>query len=186
MQTDTPQQETQSRRDMIFKEAVSFLKSLLLAIVVVLLVTTFVFQIVYVEGGSMRNTLQDGEIMLVTKYQYYLHAPERFDVVVCRYPDRGNINFVKRIVGVPGDTVAMEGGILYVNGEPIEEGYIDFPSGYTLQETVIAPDHYFVMGDNRASSNDSRNAQVGQLTRQQISGRVRLVFWPLSEMRVIH
>jgi len=145
------------------------------------LVTTFLAEPIRVDGRSMRNTLQDGELMLATKLEYWLGDPERFDVVICHYPAEGKTRFVKRIVGVPGDTVAIAGGILYVNGEPVDESYIDFRPSYALPEETVREGHYFVLGDNRASSMDSHI--VGQLTRDQILGRIRYVLWPPGEAR---
>lgn len=182
---NTPQAE-HSKKDRIIQELISWGKSLLFAVVLMLVLTNFVFQVVYVDGSSMAETLHSGDRMFVTKYEYLLGDPARYDVVVCRYPDRGNTNFVKRVVAVPGDTVAMYGGVLYVNGEAIEEEYIDYPARQDMAETIVEEDHYFVMGDNRASSNDSRNPRVGQLTRDQIHGKVRAVIWPLPDFRVIH
>lgn len=166
------------------RELLSWIGSLATAVIAALLIITFVFQIIYVDGPSMMNTLLDGERMFVTKINYRFHDPERFDVVVCHYPERGNQNFVKRIVGVPGDTVAVRGGQLYVNGEVVAEDYIDNPPQYTMEAVTVAEGHYFVLGDNRAISNDSHI--VGQLTRDQIVGEVQAVVWPLSSIRAIH
>ena len=145
------------------------------------LITTFLAEPIRVDGRSMRNTLQDGELMLATKLDYLLGDPGRFDVVICHYPDEGSTRFVKRIVGIPGDTVAISGGVLYINGEPVREDYIDFKPNYFLPEETVRQGHYFVLGDNRASSMDSHI--VGQLVRSQILGRVRCVLWPPGEVR---
>lgn len=160
--------------------------SLLMAVLLALFLTVFVFQIIGVDGVSMADTLQDNERMFVTKFDYLLGNPQRFDVVVCHYPDRGNINFVKRIVGIPGDTVAVHGGLLYVNGEAIQEDYITYLPYYEMTDTLVEEGHYFVLGDNRTRSNDSHSPEVGQLARSQIKGKVRAVIWPLSAMRWIH
>lgn len=165
------------------RELFSWIGSLATAIIAALLIITFVFQIILVDGPSMMNTLQDGERMFVTKINYRFHDPERFDVVVCHFPERGRENFVKRIVGVPGDTIAVRNGQLYVNGEMVQEDYIDYPPQYTMEEVTVAEGHYFVLGDNRAVSNDSHI--VGQLTRDQIVGEVQAVIWPLSAIRTI-
>ena len=133
----------------------------------------------------MANTLGEGGGMLVAEYRYLLGDPDRFDVVICNYPDRGNTKFVKRVVGIPGDTVAVFGGLLYINGEPVYEDYIEYPPHYMLPETEVAEGHYFVLGDNRANSNDSHVDAVGQLERRQILGRVDAVVWPFSDARWI-
>ena len=150
--------------------------------------STFLFcflimQPMRVQGESMRDTLQNGDLMWVTKYDYILGAPERFDVVICNFPQEGETNFVKRIVGVAGDTVAIQDGSLYINQVRVEEPYIDFPPNYEMPPTEIAQGHYFVLGDNRTSSKDSHI--VGQLTRSQIRGHVQYVFWPFDQARKI-
>lgn len=170
----------------IGREILEWILVIVVAVGAALLIRTFIFEPVRVEGNSMNNTLHDQEYMLVTKYQYLFGDPQRFDVVICHYPDRGNTNFVKRIVGIPGDTVAVREGVLYVNGEAVDEPYIDYKPNYTLQDTVIEDGHYFVLGDNRPNSNDSHAPGVGQLERRQIVGKVRLVVWPISEFRTIH
>lgn len=181
------QRQADSKKQKDFKKEIfEWLKAIAIAVVFYLLLSAFVFQIIYVDGYSMTDTLMDGERMFVTKYQYIFSDPERFDVVICHYPDRGKTNFVKRIVGVPGDTIAISGGILYVNGEAVEEGYINYPPIYDIHEQVVPDGYYFVMGDNRASSNDSRNPNVGPLAESQIVGKVRAVVWPLSHWRSIH
>ena len=157
----------------------------LLVVAIVLPVRAFAVDWMPVQGDSMKNTLQDGECMLVTKYDYLLGDPERFDVVICHYEGRGNTHFVKRVVGIPGDTVAVRGGTLYVNGEAVDEPYIDYPPDYTLEETTVEAGHYFVLGDNRANSNDSHVPTVGQIARDDIVAHVRYVFWPLNSMRAI-
>lgn len=175
----------ESRLRKFLQWLISWAKSFLMALVIVLVLTVLVFQIIGVDGTSMANTLADGERLFVAKYPYVLGDPERFDVVICNYPERGSTKFVKRIVGVPGDTVAVYEGLLYINGEPVHEEYIDYPPYYMLPETQVEQGHYFVLGDNRANSNDSHVASVGQLERRQILGRVDAVVWPFSDIRRI-
>lgn len=162
-------------------------------VVLALLIRQFVLEPVRVKGGSMLSTLQNGEIMLVTKADYLLGEPQRQDVVICHYPGRYLDKwklipqyFVKRIIGLPGDTVAIEEGVVLINGEPLEEPYLD--ESRTRRKTSMAPvtlgaDEYFVMGDNRDNSNDSR--RVGPLKRRAIIGRVRTVFFPFNSVRRI-
>lgn len=148
-----------------------------------LLIAAFVFQPIYVKGESMLNTLKNGEMMIVTKYDYLFNDPDRFDVVICNFPGEGQTVFVKRIVGIPGDRIAIENGMLYINGKAATESYISFPANYMMPETLVETGKYFVLGDNRASSKDSHI--VGQLDKRQILGHVRQVVWPLSEYRMI-
>ena len=184
--------------------------TLLAAVLIALTIRTFVFTLVKVEGASMNDTLADREIMLVTKYQYSSTwlcfpwqdsetkekaprftvggNPQRFDVVICRYPDRGDTNFVKRVVGLPGDTVALKEGYLYVNGEKYEEAYIDDDyrvrggsNGYSFGPYTVPEGEFFVMGDHRNNSNDSR--ALGSISRNMIVGHVRHVLYPFDSWR---
>lgn len=183
--TVTPNKQPDNSRR-IARAITEWVKSFAIAAVGVLIFTALIAQPVRVEGTSMENTLKDREQMIVTKFEYLLGDPERFDVVICRYPERGLTRFVKRIVGVPGDTVAVSGGVLYINGEPVMEPYIAYPPNYLLDEVTVMPGHYFVLGDNRSSSNDSHLPSVGQLSRDKIIGKVRFVVWPLSEIRAVN
>ncbi len=167
------------------REIFEWVLVVVVAVVAALVIRTFIFEPVRVDGESMLYTLHDKEYMIVTKYDYLFSDPERFDVVICHYPDRGNTNFVKRVVGIPGDTLAVHDGYLYVNGEKMPEEYIVNRPNYEMEDQVIKEGHYFVMGDNRSHSNDSHVGSVGQLERGQIVGHVRIVAWPFSEFRTI-
>ncbi len=182
-QPNQAEEAGKEKKKSLGREVVEWVLVVVVAVAAALVIRTFIFEPVRVDGNSMINTLHHNEYMIVTKYQYLFDDPERFDIVICHYPGRGNTNFVKRVVGIPGDTVAMRGGVLYVNGEPVEEEYIDYPANYEMAEVTVEEGHYFVLGDNRASSNDSHI--IGLLTRSQIVGKVRLVAWPFSEFRVI-
>jgi len=182
-QPNQAEEAGKEKKKSLGREIVEWVLVVVVAVAAALVIRTFVFEPVRVDKNSMINTLHHNEYMIVTKYQYLFDDPERFDIVICHYPGRGNTNFVKRVVGIPGDTVAMRGGVLYVNGEPVEEEYIDYPANYEMAEVTVEEGHYFVLGDNRASSNDSHI--IGLLTRSQIVGKVRLVAWPFSEFRVI-
>lgn len=119
------------------QELVEWVVTLAVAVAIALVVRTFLFEPVRVDGSSMAETLVNGEIMFVTKPEYLLGDPQRFDVVICHYPDRGDTNFVKRVVGLPGDTVAVENGFLYVNGEKYEENYLTYRPNYAVPPTYI-------------------------------------------------
>ncbi len=179
------QAEGTEKKKSVGREVMEWILVVVVAVAAALLIRTFVFEPVRVDGESMLNTLHNNEYMIVTKYDYLFSDPDRFDVVICHYPDRGSTNFVKRVVGVPGDTVAVREGYLYVNGEKYEEEYLDYRPNYEMPEQTIREGHYFVMGDNRSHSNDSHVSSVGQLTRDQIVGHVRLVAWPFSSFRTI-
>lgn len=162
-------------------------------IAVALLIRQFAVEFVRVKGSSMRSTLENGEVMLVTKAEYLFGEPKRQDVVICHYPNRYMDKwklipqyFVKRIIGLPGETVSIEEGVVHIDGAPLEEPYLD--ENYTRRRTSMEPvklgaDEYFVMGDNRDNSNDSR--RIGPLKRRAIIGHVRRVLWPLKGFRRI-
>lgn len=165
------------------KEILSWIMTFAVAIALALVIRTFIFEPVRVDGGSMNYTLANNEYMIVSKYDYWLGEPERFDVVICHYPNRGRTNFVKRLVGLPGDTVSMLNGTLYLNGEAVDEPYITNRANYNMQAVTLGEDEYFVLGDNRSSSNDSHT--IGPLSRKDIKGHVRLVVFPFTDFRAV-
>lgn len=149
-------------------------------------VRTFIFEPVRVDGQSMLNTLQDNEFMIASKFDYLMGDPERFDIVICDYPNTDDGMYrVKRVIGLPGETLELIAGKLYINGEYVEQNF-----EMTENETYFGPytvpeGCYFVMGDNRNNSKDSRSPMVGALTRDQIKGHVRVVIYPLDRIRKI-
>ena len=217
---ETPAKETVNDRKTkkkvkksVGQEILSWVLTLLVAVVAALLIRSFVFEPVRVDGQSMDDTLANGEIMFVTKFDYsstwlsfpwqsnadkekaaritFGGNPRRFDVVICRYPGRGDTNFVKRVVGLPGDTIRLENGYLYVKeaGQEEEvrydEPYIndEYRSGIlnNFNAYTVPEGKYFVMGDHRNNSNDSRS--VGPIERNMIVGHVRQVVYPFSRWR---
>lgn len=165
----------------------------LVVMLLVLLVRQFVFEPVRVKGRSMLSTLNNGEIMLVTKLDYLVGAPRRQDVIICHYPgrylDKWKIipqYFVKRLIGLPGDTVEIREGVVYINGRELHEPYLD--PAHTRRKPNMEPltlgeGEYFVLGDNRDNSNDSR--RIGPIGRKHLVGRVRCVFLPFGKARKI-
>ncbi len=178
--TETKAEDKKGKKKM--SEVLSWVLTLLGAVALALLIRTVLFEPVRVVGNSMLDTLQNGEIMFVTKLDYLTGDPQRFDVVICHYPGRTE-NFVKRVVGLPGDHVAVSQGVLLVNGESVQEDYIHYPPRYTLPDTVVPDGCYFVLGDNRANSNDSH--VLGPINRSQIVGHVRSVVFPFNRWRGI-
>ncbi|WP_084659212.1 signal peptidase I [Thermogemmatispora onikobensis] len=143
----------------------------------------FAIQNFYVEGMSMEPNLHDKELILVDKWSYLFHAPARGDVIVFVAPPNPSQDYVKRIIGVPGDVITIQGTTVIVDGVTLHETYVDprrqgnpYPS---FSNRVVPPDSYFVLGDNRAGSSDSRD--WGFVPRKNIIGRAALVYWPLGE-----
>lgn len=178
------QEKKEEKKKTVGQEILSWIVTFAVAIVLALGIRTLIFEPVRVDGHSMDYTLADDEYMIVTKYDYLFGEPERGDVVICHYPDRGRTNFVKRLVALPGDTVSMLNGTLYVNGEPVDEPYITNRANYNMQAVSLGKNEYFVLGDNRSSSNDSH--LIGPISRDQIKGHVRCVAFPFKDARVVH
>ena len=181
------------------QEILSWVWTLLAAVVIATLLRAFVAEPIRVDGTSMTNTLQDGEIVLVSKLDYLTGDMQRGDIVICRYPNRveKTINlgaslafvdytiFVKRLVALPGDTVEIRNTVLYVNDEPVEnpEKLGSLPRDYARR--TLGADEYFVMGDNRLTSHDSRTDNVGPLSKSMILGKAKRVIFPFSNWRSV-
>ncbi|MCR4787841.1 MAG: signal peptidase I [Lachnospiraceae bacterium] len=162
---------------------------LLLVLIGVFLVVTYVGQRVEVIGSSMEPTLTDKDHLLVDKLSYRLHDPERFDIVVFPYKYETNTFYIKRVIGLPGETVYIdEEGNIYINGEILEEGYgketIRNP-GLAYEPIKLGLNEYFVLGDNRNNSMDSRDPNVGNLKRNVIIGKAFIRVFPFPKMGVI-
>ena len=173
------------------KEILSWILTLGAAVVIALVIRTFLFEPVRVDGHSMDDTLANGEIMFVTKPEYLAGEPQHGDVVICHYPGRGKTNFVKRVIGVPGDTLMFVDNVLLRNGEVVEEDYLT-PSrnrnGFSMRPITLGENEYFVCGDNRDNSHDCRNLTNGTpeaIARDMIVGHVRYVVYPFSDARSI-
>ena len=173
------------------KELLSWILTFVVAVAIALPVRAFVFEPIRVDGESMCDTLQDGEVMIVTKPEYLFGDPEHGDVIICKYPERKE-NFVKRVMGVPGDVIAIEANVVYRNGEALDEPYLT-PSrndnGFSMAPFELGEGEYFVMGDNRDNSHDSRNyyswSRPAAITRDMIVGHVRWVVFPFGNVRGI-
>lgn len=174
------------------KEMISWILTIGTAVIAAILIRSFLFEPIRVDGSSMSNTLHDRELVLVTKPEYLLGSPSRQDVIICKYPHRQNQYFVKRLIALPGDTVEIRydrenrTNVVYVNGEPTDEPYLTpalNDSDNSRAAVLLGPDQYYVLGDNRDDSNDSR--YVGPIQRSQIIGHVRFVFFPFSKIRGI-
>lgn len=159
-------------------------ETIVLAVVLFLLLQLVVrnFRIL---GDSMLPTLETGQFVLVERVSYWFSAPRRGDVVIFEYPRAPQEDFIKRIIGLPGETVEIEGGSVYINGNLLVEPYLAGQPTLTYRpiRLTLGPDEYFVMGDNRAASSDSRS--WGPLPRRNIIGRAWLCYWPPSRWGVI-
>jgi len=188
---EVQQTEPEKKKVDVKKEIISWILTLSVAVIAALAIRTLIFEPVRVDGSSMADTLQNGEVMLVTKPEYLLGDPQFGDVVICKYPGRTE-KFVKRVMGVPGDELMIISNVVYRNGEPLDEPYLTpdrNDNGFSMAPFKLGDDEYFVMGDNRDNSHDSRNyynyLTPAALTRDMIIGKVRAVVFPFGSIRGI-
>ena len=167
--------------------ALKWTRDLLLSMVLAILVILFIYQPVKVEGTSMMPSLEDQERIFINKfiYRFGMEDIERGDMVVFWYPGDPSKSYIKRIIGLPGDTIEINNGAVTLNGRALEESYV--PGAYrdtqSVAKTVVPPDHYYVLGDHRSSSNDSR--AWGPVHRRHIYGKAVFIYWPLDKMGLI-
>lgn len=177
------------------KEVFSWLKAIVVALVIAFVIRTFIFVPVIVEGESMMPTLHNADRMIVSKISNYIGELERGDIVVFHATE--SKDYIKRVIAIPGDTLEYREDMLYINEEPVDEPYLDefraqmngFPltENFTLEqvtgETVVPEGAYFVMGDNRQNSKDSR--EIGFVEKEEIVGKTNFVFWPLDDFGTV-
>ena len=173
------------------REMISTLLYLLIVLCATYVVIHYVGQRTEVQGASMESTLNDGDNLIVDKITYRFRDPQRFDIIVFPFQYEQDTYYIKRIIGLPGETVQIDlDGTIYINGEVLEENYgreIIKPEndGIAIEPVVLGKDEYFVMGDNRNNSSDSRIEVVGNIHRDDIVGRAWMRIWPLSEIGIL-
>ena len=178
-------------RSSLWAEARLLMRDLIFALMIAALVIVFIVQPVKVEGTSMLPRLHDGERIFVNKliyYDEYRWAPkvERGDIVVFWFPDDPSKSYIKRVVGLPGDTVELREGNVLINGGVLNENYLDPKSNLStrsLAPVYVKPNYYFVMGDNRDNSSDSRS--WGLVPKKYVYGKALFRYWPLGTAKVI-
>ncbi len=157
----------------------------LIVLVVTYLVFSYVTQRTQVKGSSMETTLYDGDNIMMDKLSYHLRDIERNEVI-CFTAPRAKETLIKRVIGLPGESVRISGGAIYINGEIIEDriGGISF-AGRAESEILLGRNEYFVLGDNRGDSIDSRYEEIGNVNRRDILGRAFFLFYPFNRIRVV-
>lgn len=151
---------------------------LLRGLAVVAVLHLFVLQISVVRGQSMRPCLEDGDRLVIDRLCYQVLDVSRFDVVVLQAPNLPEVDFVKRVIGLPGDHVRIADGRVYVNGEEVDAQVAAVPDHAELAELEVSEGHYFVLGDNRPVSFDSR--EFGLVPAENLRGKVRARLWPIA------
>ena len=152
------------------------------------MIVTFVGQRTRVSGQSMETTLQDGDNLIVDKISYRFHDPSRYDIIVFPYQYEENVYYIKRIIGLPGETVQIIDGEVYINGELLGENYgkeVMMYYGTAEEPITLGENEYFVLGDNRNNSKDSRYEVVGNISRDVIIGRAWVRIWPLKSFGIL-
>lgn len=176
-ESEIPDQSTPG----ILAEFRGWLKDILLAVVIAFLMVVFLYQPVKVEGTSMQPELLDQERIFVNKFVYHFEEIHRGDIVVFWYPKDPSKSFIKRVLGVPGDVVSIRDGQVHINGQPVEERYV--PRGYQDADSYppvrVREGHYYVLGDHRNASNDSRS--WGLVPRKYIYGKAVFRYWPVEK-----
>lgn len=181
--------EKNNKKKIDWKETVSFLLYIAVVFIITYLVIHYVGQRTEVIGTSMEYTLSDGDNLIVDKISYRFREPERFDIIVFPYKYQEDTYYIKRIIGLPGETVRIgEDGTIYINDEELKESYgreVIKDSGTAAEPVKLGEGEYFVLGDNRNASSDSRDPSVGIIKREDIIGRAWLRIYPFSRFGFI-
>ncbi|MCT8136996.1 signal peptidase I [Anaerobacillus sp. CMMVII] len=181
------------RKQKIKKEIISWAQTLVVVLVLVVAIRAFLFTNYIVYGSSMMPTIQDRERVIINKIGYDVGSPERFDMIVFHATE--TTDYIKRIIGLPGDTIEFREDNLYINGELMEETYLnemkeeyktrsytdDFNLEWLTGEKQVPEGHIFVLGDNRRNSIDSRH--IGFISMDQIVGKADIAYWPIKDFR---
>lgn len=164
------------------------MRDLVLSVLIAVAIILFLYQPVKVEGTSMMPALSDQERIFINKFTYRFGIEDihRGDMVVFLYPGDTTKSYIKRVIGVPGDTVEVKEGAVYRNGKPVEEPYVpeEFHDRISAPKTVVGENEFYVMGDHRSASNDSRS--WGTVPREYIYGKAVFKYWPLERLGRLH
>lgn len=173
----------------VFKELLSWIIYIVIIFGLTFLIVTYVGQRTRVSGHSMETTLSDGDNLIVDKLTYHFKDPKRYDIIVFPFKYEENVFYIKRIIGLPGETVQVVDGYTYINGELLESDVygaeIMEDSGIAAEPKTLGEDEYFVLGDNRNHSSDSRDPSVGILTRDDLLGKAWIRIYPFDKIGVI-
>lgn len=179
----------EKQTDGVYREIFSMMFYLIFVVAATLLIIRFVGQRTEVSGHSMEDTLDDGDNLIVDKLTYRFRDPVRYDIIVFPYKYKEDTYYIKRIIGLPGEMVQItEEGNILINGEILEESYgreVMKSPGIAADPIILGEDEYFVLGDNRNASADSRDPSVGVISGKDIVGRAWLRIWPLNKFGIL-
>lgn len=192
VETETVAEETEKKKTKLQKIRGALLELIVyvaIVVICVMVVPRYVIQRTIVDGTSMESTLQDEDNLLVDKLSYHFSDPKRFDIIVFYPYGRENEDYyIKRVIGLPGETVQIIDGYVYINGEKLDENYgaeVMNDAGRAAEPITLGDDEYFVLGDNRNRSDDSRYENVENLKREKIVGRAWVRIWPFDRICVV-
>lgn len=160
-------------------------ESLVIAVVLAVIIRVFLFQFFVIPSGSMEPTLTEGDMIAANKIVYRFSEPKRGDIIVFKYPLNPDRDFVKRLIGLPGEKLLIKDSTLYINDKVIAEPYL--PKGLSYQDygpVTVPKDKYFMMGDNRNNSLDSRSWR--EMPKENIVGKAALIYWPIKRIGILH
>jgi signal peptidase I len=177
---ETPQEKGSSFLKQGIKVLRDILETILPAILIALFINLFLAQATRVYGQSMEPNLHSDQRLVVEKISYRFHSPRRGDIVVLRLPKRSSELLIKRVIGLPGETVEVKNGQVYIDGQPLDEPYLKHNTRGEMAPRVVPPLQVFVLGDNRGFSNDSRT--FGMVPFDNIVGRAWFCYWPLDQI----
>jgi len=165
-----------------------FLETITVAASIFIVVYLFLVQPHEVRGSSMEPSFFNKEYILTDKFSYRLSNPERGDVIIFQAPTKDNVDFIKRVIGLPEERVKIQNGKVYINDNAIKENYLNDPTSYGAfmkenKEIILNENEYFVMGDNRPASSDSRD--FGPIKKNSIKGKARIIYWPFTKAGII-
>lgn len=172
----------------IWKELFGWILYIVIIIGLTFLIITYIGQRTRVSGSSMETTLSDGDNLIVDKISFRFRDPNRYEIIVFPFQHAENTYYIKRIIGLPGETIQVVDGYVYIDGELLDEHYgneVMDESGIAQDPITLGDDEYFVLGDNRNHSSDSRDPSVGVLKRENLMGRAWIRIWPFDKFGVI-
>lgn len=186
---DLEKEEKAPKKHSLLREVLEWVVFFAVLIVLTFFINTYIGQRTYISGPSMQPTLHDGDNLIVDKISYRFTDPKRYDIIVFPYQYQEDTYYIKRIIGLPGETVQVVDGYVYINGELREDeiygAEVMNEAGIAADPITLGADEYFVLGDNRNHSSDSRDPNVGVIHREDLIGRAWVRIWPLDQIGVI-